>query len=84
MKIVANPLDIEIEGDDGATWGIDVGHGGQLRLYAMSASYRDRDNRDAWDEGEVEVDAEQAAEVMAALVVWFEQLPTKRMTRTTS
>lgn len=75
MKILANKLDIDVEGDDGATWGIDVHSDGGLRLYGMSASYRDRDNRDAWDEGEVLIAPEQAGDVMAALSAWMEQLP---------
>lgn len=77
FKILANPLDIDIEGDDGATWGIGVNNDGSLRLYGMSASYQDRDNYPAWDTGEVTVAPEQVGDVMAALTAWFEQLPTQ-------
>lgn len=77
FKICANPLDIDIEGEDGATWGIQINGSGSLLLYSISASYLDQDNRDAWDQVKIDVTPEQAGDVIAALTAWFEQLPTQ-------
>ena len=74
MRIISNRRDIEVRGDDGASWGIDLYPDKSIRLYAYGPTYRDQDNRDANESVEVDLIPEDVGDFVATVQAWFEQL----------